>query len=359
VTESTETFRTVLRGYDPTEVDHRIEELAAEATTLTQQRDGLAARVEELHEATASPAEPPGYEHLGARIGQILALAETEATELRAKIQKEIEAQRETAHADVAQVREEADRYLATTRSDAEAEAARVVEDARKAADEHRDGAERAASVRMQEAEAVYEEQRARAAKAAADFETTLAGRRKAAEDEFTQKMAESQAQLDETSEYAERTRTEAETMRSQATKDAGRLVEDARETAAQIISEAKATAERIRVDTDRELAAATQRRDSINSQLANVRQMLATLTGTAPFSLTGFADADEAWAETASEHADTDETDDTDDTDDQGAEAAPPETDEGEPITAHDSDDDAEGDSESAEHESLAHGRS
>ena len=98
-------------------------------------------------------------------------------------------------------------------------------------------------------------------------------------------------------SDLAERTRLDAETTRAQAAKDAGRLAEDARESAAQIISEAKATAERIRSDSERELAAATQRRDSINSQLANVRQMLATLTGTAPFSLTGLADApDSAW---------------------------------------------------------------
>jgi hypothetical protein len=40
-----------------------------------------------------------------------------------------------------------------------------------------------------------------------------------------------------------------------------------------------------VRSDSDRELAAATQRRDSINSQLTNVRQMLATLSGSA----TGF----------------------------------------------------------------------
>jgi hypothetical protein len=46
------------------------------------------------------------------------------------------------------------------------------------------------------------------------------------------------------------------------------------------MIAEAKATAERIRSESERELAAATQRRDSINAQLTNVRQMLATLTG-------------------------------------------------------------------------------
>ena len=81
--------------------------------------------------------------------------------------------------------------------------------------------------------------------------------------------------------------------MRAQAAKEATHLADEARDTAAQIIGEAKATAERIRVDTERELAAAMQRRDSINAQLSNVRQMLATLTGTAPFALTGFADSD------------------------------------------------------------------
>jgi DivIVA domain-containing protein len=340
VTETTE-FRTVLRGYDPAEVDHRIDELTAAVTTLTQQRDGLASRVEELHTASTTTAEPPSYEHLGARVGQILSLADAEATELRGKVQEETDAHRGDADQYATSVREEADRYTANARSEAEAQAARIVEEARKAADEHRDGAERAASVRLQEAEAVYEEQRARAAKAAADFETTLAGRRQAAEDEFTQKMAAAQGRLDEASEFADRTRSEGEAARGQAAKESARLAEEAREKAEQIVAEAKASAERIRADTDRELAAATQRRDSINAQLANVRQMLATLTGTAPFSLTGFGDAEEAWAEP-----------------DSGEAAAVPEA-EAEVATEGDSDtddaDDVEADAPSDE-ESLAH---
>src|SRR5215208_6198347 len=134
-----------MRGYDPAEVDRRLEHLTAEVTSLTQQRDGLATRVQELHEASSDSAEPPGFGHLGARVGQILALAETEARELRD------------------QAREEADVYAARARSDGDSAAALIEEEARKAADEHRDSAERDASVRLQEAEAVYEEQRARA----------------------------------------------------------------------------------------------------------------------------------------------------------------------------------------------------
>ena len=43
---------------------------------------------------------------------------------------------------------------------------------------------------------------------------------------------------------------------------------------------------------------AATQRRDSINAQLANVRQMLATLTGVAPTTL-----MDQAMGSSAEQH--------------------------------------------------------
>ncbi len=338
------TFKTVMRGYDPAEVDRRLQELGAALTELTHQRDGLAARVEELHHTSSEAAQPATYEHLGSRVGQILGLAESEALELRTEAQEEVDALRANAQKDATRVRDEADRYAARVRSEADADAARIVEDARKAADDHRDSAERDASVRLQEAEAVYEEQRARAAKAAADFETTLAGRRSAAEDEFTQKMGEAQARLDEMSDLAERTRLDAEGTRAQAAKEAGRVTEDAHESAAQIIAEAKATAERIRSDSDRELAAATQRRDSINSQLANVRQMLATLTGTAPFSLTGLADApDEAWVGADDEHASADD--------------GQPQVDESEVAPSSDEQVDAEHDSETSA-EALAHGR-
>jgi hypothetical protein len=47
-------------------------------------------------------------------------------------------------------------------------------------------------------------------------------------------------------------------------------------------VAQAKVQAERIRTESERELSASTQRRDSINAQLTNVRQMLATLTGAA-----------------------------------------------------------------------------
>jgi hypothetical protein len=65
--------------------------------------------------------------------------------------------------------------------------------------------------------------------------------------------------------------------------REARRLAEEAERQAATIVDDARTTADRIRADSERELVAATQRRDSINAQLANVRQMLVTLSGSAP----------------------------------------------------------------------------
>src|SRR5699024_721468 len=61
---------------------------------------------------------------------------------------------------------------------------------------------------------------------------------------------------------------------------EANRLLENARTEAAALVTSAKEQAERVRRESERELAAATARRDSITAQLSNVRNMLATLGG-------------------------------------------------------------------------------
>ncbi len=71
-----------------------------------------------------------------------------------------------------------------------------------------------------------------------------------------------------------ERSRNEAEAR-------VARMLADAEERSTSMVSDARATADRVLAESERELAAAAQRRDSINAQLSNVRQMLATLSGT------------------------------------------------------------------------------
>ena len=64
----------------------------------------------------------PTYAHLGERVGQILALADAEAAEIRDRVVGEVEALRKDAEVEAGAVRAEADRYADETRRDAEAD---------------------------------------------------------------------------------------------------------------------------------------------------------------------------------------------------------------------------------------------
>ena len=68
--------------------------------------------------------------------------------------------------------------------------------------------------------------------------------------------------------------------MRTDAERRARQTIETAQRQADDIVADARAKTDRIRSESERELAALTHRRDSINAQLHNVREMLATLTG-------------------------------------------------------------------------------
>jgi hypothetical protein len=316
----------VLRGYDPAEVDARLRALSQQAGSAQAANDELAkarAQAQQLAEqvralqsqvaeherqADAGPVAQvqPTFTDLGARIGQMLSLAEEEAAELREKARSEADAHRQGVHDAVAKVQAEAERQAAERRSASEAESARLVEDAKRRADEMLDDADRDASARRAEAEAVYENQRAKAAQAAADFETTLAQRRQRAEKDFMERGAAAEAELEAVQERAATLRQELERQQRDTMTQITHELEEAREKAAEIVSAAQTRAERVRAESDRELAAAAQRRDSINAQLTNVRQMLATLSGTAPVAVV--ADDAEAGSDDSDDAAATDQ---------------------------------------------------
>ncbi|MGD9960041.1 DivIVA domain-containing protein [Nocardioides sp.] len=280
-------FRVVMRGYDPADVDRKVAELEARIATAEQGANDLRSRLQSAEsQAGSASSQPASFEHLGARVGQILSLAEAEATELRDQVRAEVETHRKESEQASLVIRDEADQYADQRRRDADAEATRIVTDAKRAADGERDAAERDAAARRQEAEAIFEQQRANAAKAASDFETTLAERRDRTTAEFQEQQAATQAQLDAMAARVDEVKATAERQQAAAEAEARRIVEEAEGRAAALVREARATADRVRADSDRELAAASQRRDSINAQLSNVRQMLQTLSGSA----TGFA---------------------------------------------------------------------
>jgi hypothetical protein len=163
-----------------------------------------------------------------------------------------------------------------------------------------RDEAERDATARRSEAQALYEQERAKSAQAAAAFETTLAERRGKVEQEFAARTALAEQQLAAVTDRAAQVQREADRSRSEAERLAQQQLADANRQAQEIVAAAKDKAERIRAESERELAAATQRRDSINAQLTNVRQMLATLSGSPAMPLDLLAD-DDAEATTGS----------------------------------------------------------
>lgn len=283
--DDTPTFRTVRHGYDPAAVDEHVSRLSALVESAQSRTGELTRRLEQLQasaeERLNSVPAAPTFADLGQRIGQILQLADEEAAHIRATADTEVRQKVTEIEAANTKAREDAERFATETRASATQEAARILEDAKRAADQMLDEAQRQATARREEAEAMYERQRAQAAKAAADFEQTLAERRDAAERDFRERSAQTERELAAAQDHVTRLRQEGEQANAEAQRAATRTVQEAESKATQIVNEAMARADRVRADSERELAAATQRRDSINAQLSNVRQMLATLTGT------------------------------------------------------------------------------
>jgi cell division septum initiation protein DivIVA len=293
-------FRSVLRGYDPAQVDQwqaetsnalaqarneaaertvEVSELRAALTRAQEQHAGVTRQFEALQDEQRKAAAPT-FADLGDRIGSILTLADQEATDIRDKARVDADTLVGTSQLEADQARKDADAYAVDVRGRADAEAAQVVEKAKQQADSILDDADREASARREEAEAFYEHQRARAAAAAADFESTLGQRRDKAAAEFSAQMAQHEQALTQAQERAAALSAESERAHSDASTEAQRVLAEARSEAEQLVAAAREQAERIRRDSERELAAATARRDSITAQLSNVRQMLATLGG-------------------------------------------------------------------------------
>jgi hypothetical protein len=276
---SPETFEVVRRGYEPTQVDRRVTALQRELADSRSRAEAAERRVQELHAAPADD-QAPAYSGLGARIEQILGLADEEAQQVKAAAVEQAAQHRTLAEQDTVKIRKEAEKYAEERRADADTEAQRILQEAKRKADTLRDESERDAKARREEAEALFENNRAKAAQAAADFETTLAHRRDQSERDFTEKMKANEQQLTAVSHRSEQLRLEAEKLRADSDRKSKRTLDEAARQADEIVAQAKSTAERIRTESERELSASTQRRDSINAQLTNVRQMLATLTG-------------------------------------------------------------------------------
>ena len=141
--ESPTPFRTVLRGYEPAQVDQHIRELTTSLTALQQQSEQLQRHVQELQSRTDAAESAvisaqeenkdrtPTFTEFGERVAKILSLADDEARDLVTRARTDAEAIVADAEAHAKKVRKEAEQYSLDWKSEVDAEAARILEEAR------------------------------------------------------------------------------------------------------------------------------------------------------------------------------------------------------------------------------------
>jgi len=283
--ETPPAFDIVLRGYERRQVDEHLAALLAERHVADNRISGLEKQVGRMRqeiETTRHEQSEPSYAGLGARVEKILRLAEEEARDVRAEAQAAAERERALAADEAAGARTQAEEDAQRRIAEGEQAAARLLEQGRKQAAMIRSEATDDATAKLGEAENVVEEARAKAAQVASEVEAKLAKRREQAERDMVTRQESAERRLVETSEKADQLRLEAQKLRDDAERRAKQLLEAARRESEDLVADARAKAERTRLESERELAALTHRRDSINAQLSNVREMLATLTGSA-----------------------------------------------------------------------------
>src|SRR5262245_58808251 len=97
------TFEKAFNGYDKKQVDRYVQQVEAEITALAAEREetyaqisllnqhvvGLHAELDAARRFVAS-GDTVSYRHLGPRVEQILALAEEQADDLRARVEHEL-----------------------------------------------------------------------------------------------------------------------------------------------------------------------------------------------------------------------------------------------------------------------------
>ena len=297
----TPSFRTVLRGYDPSEVDQRLprsprpsvaarQEAADRTVELTQLRQGNTRLKEALSgagEASArssrtpstGPLRPPSATSASGS-GASSALADEEADEIRRTAAEDAKGLRGSATAEVDEQRRSAERYATEVRGSAEADAARVVGEGPPAG--RRDP-------RRRRPRGLRPPRRAR--RSTRTSARGCRGRRRLrghagrASRERCRGVREPDGRPPAGTGRggAAGCRAGRPSPRPPTARPAPRptaLLDSARQEAETLVAAAREKAERIRRDSERELAAATARRDSITAQLSNVRQMLSTLGG-------------------------------------------------------------------------------
>lgn len=293
---SASTFDTAMRGYERTAVDAKVAALAAERAAFERRAAELEREINRMRGAMTRGESAPYYVTLSRKLEGILREADEDGRraceEAAAMAQRDRDAAQAEVEANYARMDAEAQRAEATAREAME----RMMDEARREAEMIRQqGAEKAAQTAAGAAE-VVESARARGAQLATEVETKMTAQREQFERDVVTRQEAAERRLQETAQLAAQLKTESITITEDSQRAAQALIEAARAAATELITETVSRAEKLQAEAEREVAALTHRRDSINAQLHNVREMLATLTGGAVNvnALAGLTEAEE-----------------------------------------------------------------
>jgi DivIVA domain-containing protein len=114
-------FATVMRGYDRHQVDEHIRSIETEARTHRDQAQAMRRELADAHRQIQEQ-ERPTYSGLGARIEQLLRLAEEQATELVQAARSEANEIKAAAKVDAAEFRAAAENEASELRANAKRE---------------------------------------------------------------------------------------------------------------------------------------------------------------------------------------------------------------------------------------------
>lgn len=277
---STSHFDTAMRGYDRAAVDAKVAQLTDERISFERRSAELEREMARMKQSLANGESAPYYITLSRKLENILRDADEDAqrTQSDAELAGQRERERAMAVAEelMARTKEETDRREAETKAQIEG----MIQAARAEAERVRHEATEKAAAMVASTSDVVEKARIKGAQIATEVETKLTAQREQFERDTVTRQETAERRLAETAQMAEQMKAEAARMTEDSQRAAKALIEAARTAASELIAETTSRAERLQQDAERELAALTHRRDSINAQLSTVRETLSSLSG-------------------------------------------------------------------------------
>jgi cell division septum initiation protein DivIVA len=277
---STSHFDTAMRGYDRAAVDAKVAQLTDERVSFERRSAELEREMARMKQSLANGESAPYYITLSRKLENILRDADEDAqrTQSDAELAGQRERERAMAVAEelMSRTKEETDRREAETKAQIEG----MIHASRSEAERVRQEATEKAAAMVGSTSDVVEKARIKGAQIATEVETKLTAQREQFERDTVTRQETAERRLAETAQMAEQMKAEAVRMTEDSQRAAKALIEAARTAASELITETTSRAERLQQDAERELAALTHRRDSINAQLSTVRETLSSLSG-------------------------------------------------------------------------------